>query len=235
MPVEPSDPVANRLVEQLPRNERRGLLGDSTLVDLAVGDILCEPDQPYRHVYFPLTGVICLVATVRGHQPLDIGMIGNEGMLGATLVLGIGNAPLGGVVQSAGTALRISARNLRRRLRNSPGLVRALNRYLYVSMAQLSQTTACARFHEVEARLVRWLLMTHDRVQTDNFHVTHQSLADMLGVRRSAVTIAAGALQRKGLVRYARGNITVLSRRGLETASCECYAAAVDDYLRLLS
>lgn len=235
MPVEPSDAVANRLVDQLPRNERRGLLTDGTLTDLAVGDVLCEPGQPYRHIYFPHTGIISLVAKVGGHQPLDIGMIGNEGMLGATLALGISNAPLGGVVQGAGTSLRISARNLKRQLRNSPGLVRELNRYLYVSMAQLSQTAACTRFHEVEARLVRWLLMTHDRVQTDNFHVTHQSLANMLGVRRSAVTIAAGTLQRRGLIRYARGNITVLSRRGLEAASCECYAAAVDDYLRLFS
>lgn len=235
VPVKSSEPVANRLIERLPRKERRGLLTGGTLMDLAVGDILCEPDQPYRHAYFPLTGFVSLVSRVRDHQPLEIGKIGNEGMLGATLVLGIGNAPLSGIVQGAGTALRISALTLRRMLRDSPGLVRALNRYLYVSMAQLSQTTACTRFHEVEARLVRWLLMTHDRVQTDKFHVTHQSLADMLGVRRSAVTIAAGSLQRKGLVRYARGNITVLSRRGLETASCECYAATADDYSRLLS
>lgn len=233
--VKSSDPVVNRLIERLPRKERRGLLTGGTLMDLAVGDILCEPDQPYRHAYFPLTGFISLVETVRGHQSLEIGMIGNEGVLGATLVLGIGNAPLCGVVQGAGTALRISVPNLRRKLRDSPGLVRALNRYLYVIMAQLSQTATCTRFHDVEARLVRWLLMTHDRVQTDNFHLTHQLLADMLGVRRSAVTIAAGSLQRKGLVRYARGNITVLSRRGLESASCECYAAAVDDYARLLS
>ncbi|MDZ7839444.1 MAG: Crp/Fnr family transcriptional regulator [Gammaproteobacteria bacterium] len=234
MPVEPSDPVVNSLIERLPRRERRGLLTDSTLMELTVGDILCEPDQPYRHAYFPLTGIISLVATLRDEQPFNIGMIGNEGMLGATLVLGIGNAPLCGIVQGAGTSLRISALNLRRRLRDRPGLARALNRYLYVSMAQLSRTAVCTRFHEVEARLVRWLLMTHDRVQTDNFHITHQSLADVLGVRRSAVTIAAGALQKKGLVRYARGNITVLSRRGLETASCECYAAVVDDYCRLL-
>ncbi len=235
MPINSSESVDNRLIERLPRKERHGLLAGGKLMDLAVGDILCEPDQPYRHAYFPLTGFISLVATVRGHQPLEIGMIGNEGMLGATLVLGVGNALLRGVVQGEGTALRVSVPNLRRGLRDSPGLVRALNRYLYVSVAQLSQTAACTRFHEVEARLVRWLLMTHDRVQADNFYVTHQLLADILGVRRSAVTIAAGELQRKGLVRYTRGNITVLSRPGLETASCECYAEVVDDYVRLLS
>lgn len=235
VPAKTSDPVVNRLIEGLPRRERCGLMTDGTLMELAVDGTLCEPGQPYRHAYFPFTGSISLVTTVRGHQPLEIAMIGNEGMLGATLVLGIWNAPLSGVVQGAGTALRVSVPSLRRRLRDSPGMVRALNRYLYVSMSQMSQTAACTRFHEVEARLVRWLLMTHDRVQTDNFHVTHQSLADMLGVRRSAVTIAAGALQRKGLVRYARGNITVLSRRGLETASCECYEAVVGNYDLLLS
>ncbi len=235
MPAKSSDSVDNRLIEMLPHKERSGLLAGAKLVDLAVGDTLCEPGQPYRYVYFPLSGFISLLATANGHQPLEIGMIGNEGMLGATLVLGIGNAPLRGVVQESGTAMRISASNLRRRLRHSPGLLRAINRYLYVSMTQLSQTAVCTRFHEVEARLVRWLLMTHDRVETDSFHVTHESLADMLGVRRSAVTIAAGMLQRKGLVRYARGNITVLSREGLETAACECYAAVFDNYTRLLS
>jgi CRP-like cAMP-binding protein len=235
VPVKSSDPEVNLLIESLPRKERRELLAGGTLMELAAGDTLCESDQSYLHAYFPLTGSISLVATVRGRQPLEIAMIGNEGMLGATLVLGIGNAPLSGVVHGAGTALRISAPSLRRRLQDSSGLVRALNRYLYVSMTHLAQTAACTRFHEVETRLVRWLLMTHDRVQADSFHVTHQSLAGMLGVRRSAVTIAAGALQRKGLVRYSRGNMTVLSRQGLETASCECYAAVVDGYARLLS
>ncbi len=235
MPDESSDPVVNRLIERLPRKERRGLLTDGTLMDLVVGDILCEPDQRYRYVYFPLTGIISLVSTVRDHQPLEMGMIGNEGMLGATLVLGVEAAPLRGVVQGAGTALRISVPQLRRRLQDSPALLRTLNRYVYVLMAQLSQTATCSRFHEVDARLVRWLLMTHDRVHADRFYLTHQLLADMLGVRRSAVTIAAGVLQKKGLISYVRGNITVLSRRRLESASCECYPAVVDDYARLFS
>lgn len=235
MPVQSPDPIVNRLIERLPPKQRRGLVARGTPVDLNVGDVLCEPDQSYRHVYFPMTGFISLVATVRGHQPLEMGMVGNEGMLGATLVLGIGTAPLRGVVQGTGTALRTSVAQLRRTLRDSPGLVRTLNRYVYVWMAQLSQTAACSRFHEVEGRLARWLLMTHDRMQVDDFYITHQLLAEMLGVRRSAVTIAAGMLQKKGLISYVRGNITVPSRPGLETASCQCYAAVVDDYARLLS
>ncbi|MGA8259618.1 MAG: Crp/Fnr family transcriptional regulator [Arenicellales bacterium] len=210
------------------------MLGCGEPVDLSFGTILCEPEQRYRHVFFPLTGFISLVATVHRHEPLEIAMIGNEGALGATLVLGIGTAPLRGVVQGAGTALRITAPHFRRELRDSPNLSRVLKRYLYVSMEQLSQAVTCTRFHAVETRLVRWLLMTHDRAHSDHFHLTHQFLADMLGVRRSAVTIAAGVLQKKGLIHYARGDITILSRRGLEAASCECYEAAVDDYARLL-
>ncbi len=235
VPAESPERVVNRLIESLPSKERRRMLGCSELVDLSFGTILCEPDQRYDHVFFPLTGFISLVATVHRHEPLEIAMIGNEGVLGATLVLGIGTAPLRAVVQGAGTALRMTVPQFRRGLRDSPGLVRKLNRYLYVSMAQLSQAVTCTRFHDVEARLVRWLLMTHDRAHADHFHLTHQFLADMLGVRRSAVTIAAGVLQEKGLIHYARGDITIQSRRGLEAASCECYEATVDDYNRLLT
>lgn len=201
-------------------------------VDLTFGDILCERDQRYRHVYFPLTGLISLVTTLGDHQPLEMGMIGNEGMLGVTLVLGIGAAPLRGVVQGSGSALRMTVAQLRRGLRDNPGLLRTLNRYLYVLMAQLAQTTACNRFHEVESRLARWLLMTHDRVQGDQFRLTHQFLANMLGVRRSAVTIAAGTLRKRKLIGYVRGEITITSRRGLEDASCECYEAAAGDFAR---
>ena len=211
------------------------MLACGEAVNLAFGTILCEPDQNYHHVYFPLTGFISLVATVGGHQPLEMGMIGNEGMLGVTLALGIGAAPLRGVVQGSGTALRMSVPQLRRGLRDSPGMLRVLNRYLYVLMAQLSQTVVCTRFHEIEPRLARWLLMTHDRAHADHFHLTHEFLADMLGVRRSAVTIAAGALRERKLIRYVRGEISVLSRRGLEAASCERYEAGTEDYNRLFT
>ena len=218
----------NHLLEGLSRKDRHTILAQGEAVDLNIGAILCEPDRRYSHVYFPLTGIISLVATVGAHQPLEMGMIGNEGMLGVTLVLGVGVAPLRGVVQGSGTALRITVPQLRRGLRDSPGFFRVLNRYLYALMGQLSQTTACTRFHEVEPRLARWLLMTHDRAHADCFHLTHQLLADMLGVRRSAVTIAAGALRRKKLIRYVRGEICILSRQGLEVACCECYPVAAN-------
>lgn len=233
--VESPAHLLNRLIERLPRRERRKVLALCEPVDLSFGAVLCKPGEHYSYVYFPVTGFISLVATIHDHEPLELGLIGNEGMLGATLALGIGTAPVRGVVQGSGTALRMTASHFRHGLHDHPGLLRTLNRYLYVSMTQLSQMVACNRFHEVEARLVRWLLMTHDRAHADQFHLTHQFLADMLGVRRSAVTIAAGMLQKRGFIHYSRGEITILSRVGLEAASCECYKAVIHDYSRLLT
>ena len=235
VPADTSAKVVNHLLESLPRRERNRVLQRCEPVDLVFGTILCEPDQPYRHAYFPLSGFISLVQTVGEHQPLEMGLIGNEGMLGATIVLGLNAIPLRGVVQGSGTGLRMTAVQLRRLLVECPALQRKLNRYLYVLIAQLSQTAACTRFHEVEARLARWLLMTHDRAHADHFHLTHEFLADMLGVQRSAVTIAAGTLQKRQLISYTRGEISILSRTGLEAASCECYDAVIQDYEQLLA
>jgi CRP-like cAMP-binding protein len=228
-------PVVNRLIAGLPRAERNRILERCELVDLVFGTVLCESGQPIRHVYFPVTGFISLVGKVSGHPPLEMRLIGNEGMLGVTLVLGVNTVPLRGVVQGSGTALRMTAAQFRRELRGSPALHRRLNHYLYVLMAQLAQTAACNRFHEVEPRLARSLLMTHDRAHADHFHLTHEFLADMLGVRRSGITIAAGALQQRKLIDYTRGEINILDRTGLEAASCECYDAAIEDYAQLLA
>jgi CRP-like cAMP-binding protein len=235
MPAATPATVLNLLIGGLPRRERDRILERCERVDLVCGTILCEPDQRIRHVYFPCTGFISVLTILEGHKPLEMGLIGREGMLGATLVLGVDAAPLRALVQGAGIALRMTAPQLLNALRDSPALLRSLNRYLYVSMAQLSQTAACTCFHEIQPRLARWLLMTHDRARTDHFHLTHQFLADMLGVQRSAVTIAAGVLQRRRLIRYTRGNISILDRRGLEAASCGCYDAVNADYARLLA
>ena len=164
-----------------------------------------------------------------------MGLIGSEGMLGGTLVLGVSNAGLQGVVQGGGTALRMSSADARRELRRSSSLTRMFSHYLYVMLAQLSQSAACTRFHQIDARLARWLLMTRDRLHSDqdHFHLTHKFLADMLGVQRSAVTIAAGAMQAKKLIRYSRGEIQVVNRKGLEARSCECYQAVTRDYAAL--
>jgi CRP-like cAMP-binding protein len=220
----------NHLIGSLPGKERQRILRLSETVDLVAGAVLCEVDEPFQHAHFPLTGLISLVAVTSNHQPLGLAMIGKEGVLGATLALGVDTPRLRAVVHGSGVALRVPAQQLRRELRQSPGLLRTLQRYSYVLMGQLLQTAACNSFHEVEMRLARWLLMTDDRGSTDQFQLTHQVLADLLGVQRSAVTIAAGKLQRKKLIGYARGHITILSRSGLEAASCECYGIQVRDH-----
>jgi CRP-like cAMP-binding protein len=230
LPITKALRVTNKLIAGVPSKERHRLLANCEPVDLVFGDILYEADQPIEHVYFPLKGFISLVTLLQGRQPLEMGLIGNEGMLGVTLTLGVKAAPMRAVVQGAGTALRMSGTHLVRMLRGSPALHRILDSYLYVSMAQLTQSFACTRFHEIEPRLARWLLMTHDRAHADHFRLTHEYLAGMLGVRRSGVSIAASALQLRKLIRYSRGEISILNRRGLEATSCGCYAAMISDY-----
>jgi CRP-like cAMP-binding protein len=230
LPITKALRVTNKLIAGVPSKERVRLLANCEPVDLVFGEILYEADQPIEHVYFPLKGFISLVTLLEGRQPLEMGLIGNEGMLGVTLTLGVKAAPMRAVVQGAGTALRMSGTDLIRMLRDSPALHRVLDSYLYVSMAQLTQSFACTRFHEIEPRLARWLLMTHDRAHADHFRLTHEYLAGMLGVRRSGVSIAASALQLRKLIRYSRGEISILNRKGLEATSCGCYAAMVSDY-----
>lgn len=225
--------VTNRLLERLPDGKRQEFQRHCEPVKLLFGDIVSEPGQPYSHVYFPLTAFISLIIPIDGHRTMELGMIGNEGMLGATLTLGIDDAPLRGLVQGSGTALRMEATTFRRALLENAALRRTLDRYLYVSSVQTAQSGPCSHFHEVQPRLARWLLMTHDRAHGDTFYLTHQFLADMLGVQRSAITIAAGALQKRGVIRYVRGEISILSRNRLEAASCGCYANGVQSYDRI--
>lgn len=234
MPVAPPLHVINLILDSLPRKERDRVMLHCEPVELPFGKILCEPDRPFRYLYFPVSGFISLVTTLGSHRPLELALIGNEGMLGATQVLGVNAAPSRAVVQGSGSALRISPLKLREAMQECPRLLRTLKRYLYVVMAQLAQSVACGHFHEVEPRLARWLLMSHDRAHSDHLQLTHEYLADMLGVRRSGVSIAASALQLRKLIHYSRGRITILDRKGLEAAACECYEALSDDYTRLL-
>ena len=161
-------------------------------------------------------------------------MVGREGMLGTELVLGVESAPLHAVVQGAGTAWRIGAAEFSKELARSPALQRELNRYVFVTMTQLASSAFCLRFHQIGQRLARWLLLTQDRAHSDSFHITHEFLAYMLGVRRVGITTAACVLQREGLIKYSRGKIQVLNRRGLKASACSCYAADREAYLKVL-
>ena len=182
----------NQLIEALPRRDGNRIMAGCEAVELVAGTVLCERDRPLTHVYFPVVGFISLVTTLEGHRPLELSLIGNEGMLGVTLGIGMTMAPTEAIVQGSGKALRMSVEQFTRELRRSPALQRVLNRHVYMLLVQLARTAGCTHFHEIEPRLARWLLVTHDRAQADQFHLTHQLLADMLGVRRSGVTIAAG-------------------------------------------
>ncbi len=228
-------PISNQLLDSLPIKLRAEIYNICESVDLTFGTILCEPEQPIKYTYFPITGFISLVAIVENHQPLEVGLIGNEGMLGATLALGMPQAPMRALVQGAGTALRINAGHFQQALQSSSLLTKKINMYVYLLLVQMANMTVCIHFHGIEPRLARWLLMTQDRTYANRLHLTQGFLADMLGVRRSGVTVAAGALQNRNLIHYSRGEITILDRKGLEGVACGCYQIMLTEYQQLFN
>jgi len=215
---------ANSLLAALPRQAYSALLPRLTPVSLVFGDVLYEPGATIPDVYFPGRSMVSLLTVVDGHAALEVGLVGHEGMVGIPLALGVAVSPVRALVQGAGGALQMSAARFRKAFGASPALQRALNGYTHSLMTQITQTAACNRFHRVDARLARWLLMTRDRACSARFHLTHEFLGHMLGVRRVGVTEAASALHERGLIDYSRGNIRILDNAGLKAASCSCYA-----------
>lgn len=222
--------AANRLLERLPAKDRGRLVAACERVELGFGEVIDEPGGAIEHVYFPAGSYISLLAFVGDADAVEVAMIGNEGVYGLPAAWGIECSPVKAVIQGAGPAYRIASRAFRDELARSPSLRTGLDLYSHVLTSQLMRSAGCIRFHVVEQRLARWLLMTADRAHSLTLRVTHEFLAYMLGVRRVGITEAAGSLQREGLISYSRGLLDILDREGLERAACACYRDDLDTY-----
>jgi CRP-like cAMP-binding protein len=225
-------PIRNQLLAALPGKEYQRLLPHLESVSLPFMDVLYEGGEPIKHVYFPDDGLISLLIVMNDGTVREIGVIGNEGMLGAAVALGMKTTPTRALVQLPGSAVRMKAGALRDELGRGGALPDVLRRYTHALFTQVSRSAACVSSHAVDKRLSRWLLMTHDHAPGDEFEMKHEFLATMLGATRSVVTRAAGRLQKETLIRYVRGRVTVLDRDRLEASACECYGVVKAEYAR---
>ena len=229
----PRIPVGNRLLAALPRDEYERLLPNLETVSLTYKQVLYEPREPINQVYFPNTGVISLLTILEEGIAGEVGLVGNEGMVGLSVFLGIDTTPIQSFVQVPGDAMRMNA-DVFKSLNQSDSLHGLLHRYTHALMIQISQSVACNNYHSVEQRCCRWLLMTRDRVGSNQFPITQEFLSEMLGVRRASVTVVASILQKAELIRYSRGRMTILNGFGLEKASCKCYRLVKEEFDRSL-
>jgi CRP-like cAMP-binding protein len=226
--------VRNQLLAAFPPDDFALLRGSLRPLDLVLKQTLHAPDQPIETVYFPEQGMVSMVAALEGGQLMEVGLVGREGLVGLPVVLGAESASTEAMVQAAGAALSLPAATLVEALEDSPALKALLLRYMQAFHVQVAQTAACNGRHPVEERLARWLLLAHDRAEGDTFPMTQEFIATMLGVRRAGVSVAAGILQRTGVINYMHGHVAILDRPGLERTSCECYAAVRRRCERLL-
>jgi CRP-like cAMP-binding protein len=234
-PQEPLKPGRNNLLAALPRREQDRLLPHLEPAALSFEETLYEPDGLIRHVYFPTSGLISLLLALEDGSVAEVGRVGNEGMVGLPVFLGVQTSHTKALVQIPGEALRLKAKVFHRQARQGGSLSRLLLRYTQALLRHSERLTACNTRHPVEQRLARWLLITHDRVQSDQFEVTQEFLAQMLGVHRQSVTVAASNLQKASLIRYSRGKLAILDRRGLEAASCACFQAVTREFENLFA
>jgi CRP-like cAMP-binding protein len=221
--------ASNRLLAKLPTRYRDAFVAACDRVDLNFDEVLVKAGEPLQHVYFPLRGFISQISPV-DRSSIEVGLIGNEGMLGVQIALGVATAPLASVVQGQGEALRMGYRPFRGELEKSAALRQEVNRYTFVVMSQMARNAGCNRFHMVESRLARWIAMTADRAHSTSLNITQAFLAFMLGVRRVGITVAAGNLEARGLIRSSRGRIEIVDFEGLRAASCSCYRADLAIY-----
>ncbi len=224
----------NQLLKLLPESDRERIKTHLVRVDLKSGHVLCQPNEPINYAYFPNTAMISVVSIMGNGATTEIGLIGNEGMVGLPIILGGQQMINQAIVQVPGEAYRIDANKLLWEFQSSVSLQRIFLLYTQARFTQVSQTAACNRQHKIDKRLARWLLSVHDCVQIDQIPLTQEFVSNMLGVRRSGVTTAANNLQRAGLIKYQRGKITLVDIEGLKECSCECYALVRSEYIRLL-
>lgn len=223
-------PPANRLLATLPRKEYERLLPNLEEIPLLFEKVLYEAGGLILNVYFPTSGVVSLLAAVEERATLEVGLVGREGMVGLPVFMEVKTSGNRAVVQGAGSAFRMKARVFRKECQDGGSLPRLLRRYTHSLLTQISQTAVCNRFHPIEARLARWLLMTRDRMGADEFQLTQEFLSNMLGVRREGVNKAAGTLQQQHLISYSRGTLTILNGAGLEEIACRCYGIIKEEY-----
>ena len=224
----------NRLLAALPHEEYQRLLPQLQEVFLKLGEVVYEFGGQLDYVYFPTNSIVSLLYTMENGASAEMGLTGNDGVVGIALFMGGGTMPNRAVVQSAGGAIRMQAKTLQDEFARGGEFQRLLLRYTQALITQISQTAVCNRLHSVEQQLCRWLLLSHDRIQSDELVMTQELIADMLGVRREGVTVAAGRLQDMGAIRYVRGHIKILDRQKLESTVCECYRVVKDEFDRLL-
>jgi len=230
----PHDPRQNHLLGALPAVERARLFPHLELVPMPLGYSVCEPGVQMHHVYFPTTAIISLLYVMEDGASAEIAVVGNEGIVGVSLFMGGETTTSRGVVQSAGHAYQLTAQHLKDAFFHAGPVQRLLLRYTQALLTQMSQTAVCNRHHKLDQQLCRWLLLSLDRLPSNQLTMTQELIANMLGVRREGVTEAAGKLQRAGLIHYSRGRITVLDRTGLEERVCECYQVVKTEFDRLL-
>lgn len=223
-------PPTNQLLAALPKDEYQRLLPKLGPFPLVFGEVIYEPGDLIRDVYFPTSGIISLLAAVEDRATLEVGIVGREGMVGLPPFMGVKTSGNRAVVQGVGAAMRMKVGAFRNECENGGSLPRVLLRYTHSRLTQIAQGAACNRFHPIDARLARWLLMTRDRMGTDEFRVTQEFLSNMLGVRREGVNKAAGALQQQDLISYTRGNLLILDRVGLKAIACHCYGIIKAEY-----
>jgi len=229
-----SAPIRNQLLEGLPRARRSRVISGCERVQLAACESLAEPGGEMRNVYFPTGSSIAMLMPAPSENPSEVRLAGSEGFYGISVALGISVSAVHARVQEPGSAWRMGSAAFRRELSRSAPLSDCIDRYIYVTMAQLMRNAGCNRYHLVEQRVARRLLMTADRAHSATFHFTHEALAGALGVRRVGVTEAASRLQQRSLIEYSRGTVTILDRPGLERAACSCYREDVALYRRYL-